>query len=1229
MKILQIRFANLNSLAGPWVIDLTSSPYAEDGIFAITGPTGAGKSTILDAICLALYGRTPRLKQISKTTNEIMTRHTGECWSEVEFATARGRYRCHWSQHRARRTASGELQPPRHEIIDCGTDRPLETKIRQVAERVVEVTGMNYDQFTRSILLAQGDFNVFLQAPADERAPILEQITGTEIYSRISIAVHERRAAEQLRFDQLRRECDGFSPLAEQQLTLITAKMDELAAMAATLKEGIAVTQHHIDWYRVRERLSKEIDILTSQHQQQTLAWQACADERRQLECGDRAKELEPMFRHLHELRELQQQQTAEQAALTSGLAEIASVVDQLGRDEQTARAHLEEMRRRAMVQETLLKEVRSLDQKLEAATIRHQEVYAAEKLELAAFQAGQEEEQTLCTSLAEVDTRIGQLEAYRSEHGTDQQLVEELRGIEEQVSQLLAYSARHAQLSTSIAQLTSSLAGINRQHEQGDQALQQVMAEWKRAGDKRTELLGQISLVLGKESSDQLHGRERQVSALRHQLLQAAGFITKLEQAAAERTLLNDRLQKLARERKELVDRSGEAGEKLRLQEDNVTKQEHIVRLAARITSFEEERARLQAGTPCPLCGATVHPFAQHDSLPETDKEQTRLNDERRRLTLLQNEMAAIQKNLAATEKEYELTSSFFEGKAAEEQKHLQELHLLWEGLCPGNDKQPSAQAIHEQLEVLDVEEKRLRERLSRLSELNLALEKTRNDLESLEIQKSSHLAESEKLQREQQRLQLTVEQQTGEAGEIHLLTERHRQQLQAQLAPLTDEAITPAGCPAILEELRRRKERWLSTERLLHKESQLRHQLQTRLLGQKQLLKKQQEMVAGLHDQIETLSRQNRELLGQRQKLLGNRRPDDVEQEMKNHLKEAETTLNTVTASLQQSRERHAAMGAQLQALTRQLEERRTLIDSRHQAFLTALGAAGFADEHAFQAARMEETAHKQLQARVERLHKSLEETGLHLAAKQKALAEEKERKLTDVPVETLDTKLITLQEHHSALQQEIGALRQQLQEDDRQRQRHATRLEALGNQQREVERWSRLHGLIGSSDGKKFRNFAQGLTFEIMVHHANTSLSAMSDRYLLIHDPQRPLELQVIDNYQGGDIRSTKNLSGGESFIVSMALALGLSTMASHNVQVDSLFLDEGFGTLDEDSLQIALDTLAGLHQEGKLIGVISHVSGLRERISTQIRVIPGLGGLSRLSGPGTSKLQPFSQ
>src|SRR5699024_6728462 len=168
----------------------------------------------------------------------------------------------------------------------------------------------------------------------------------------------------------------------------------------------------------------------------------------------------------------------------------------------------------------------------------------------------------------------------------------------------------------------------------------------------------------------------------------------------------------------------------------------------------------------------------------------------------------------------------------------------------------------------------------------------------------------------------------------------------------------------------------------------------------------------------------------------------------------------------------------------------------------------------------------------------------------------------------------------------------------------------------QPKELERWSARHDLIGSSDGKKFRNCAQGLRFAQLVYYTNQQMQNMTQRDLWHQEQTTTMLLNVIDNYQGGIVRSTHNLSGGESFIVSLALALGLSQMASHNVRIDSLFLDEGFGTLDEEALSLALDALANLRHESKLIGVISHVNTLKERIGTQIQVVTNQRGHSRL-------------
>jgi exonuclease SbcC len=233
---------------------------------------------------------------------------------------------------------------------------------------------------------------------------------------------------------------------------------------------------------------------------------------------------------------------------------------------------------------------------------------------------------------------------------------------------------------------------------------------------------------------------------------------------------------------------------------------------------------------------------------------------------------------------------------------------------------------------------------------------------------------------------------------------------------------------------------------------------------------------------------------------------------------------------------------------------------------------------------------------------------------------LRQEQSARLDSRNADELAEALRLVRESLNGILEEVGVIRRQLADNELAAAEQLEKAAAIEAQSSECRRWELLHELIGSADGKKFRNFAQGMTFEIMVTHANLQLARMTDRYQLVRDPASPLELNVVDTWQAGEVRSTRNLSGGEGFIVSLALALGLSQMSSRNVRVDSLFLDEGFGTLDEEALETALETLAGLQQSGKLIGIISHVPAIKERISTQIRVAPINGGRSAISGPG---------
>jgi len=316
MKILSLKFMNLNSLYGEWSIDFTQPEYADTGLFAIVGPTGAGKSTIMDAISLALYGETPRLGKITASGNDILSRQTGECYAEVVFESQSGRYRCQWRQHRARKRPDGKLAEASHEISDAITGKLLENKKRDVAAAIEEKTGMNFERFTRSILLAQGSFAAFLKASPDERSPILEQITGTEIYSDISIAVHERQRAERQILAQLQDQIQGVTVLSEDEESQLTADLVQLDQQAADVVRQQKQNATGLAWHETLARLEQELTALAGEKDQLDQENQAAEPQRQRLATAMRAQPLDAEYSILDILRREQQKDQLTQAHL-------------------------------------------------------------------------------------------------------------------------------------------------------------------------------------------------------------------------------------------------------------------------------------------------------------------------------------------------------------------------------------------------------------------------------------------------------------------------------------------------------------------------------------------------------------------------------------------------------------------------------------------------------------------------------------------------------------------------------------------------------------------------------------------------------------------------------------------------------------------------------------------------------------------------------------------------
>ncbi len=440
------------------------------------------------------------------------------------------------------------------------------------------------------------------------------------------------------------------------------------------------------------------------------------------------------------------------------------------------------------------------------------------------------------------------------------------------------------------------------------------------------------------------------------------------------------------------------------------------------------------------------------------------------------------------------------------------------------------------------------------------------------------------------------------------------------SQLQPFGFNDIAEDKVTCILDSLNDRLKKWQNKQRKKEKIEKQISDLNAKIRELDAVIDTHSQSLSDKQKALDLLKKEYTDQITRRCELFGSKKPDSEEARLETLISDAQQAEKDARNEYDKAKQQLNSVNIRINSLKDTIAKRTPELKVLETDFIISLNKAGFTDEQAFILAQLSADERNKLNARARQLDNKQAEIQALKNDRQERLNYELNKKITEHSLKELTPSQKELEESLKKLRDEIGGLNQKLNDNNTAKNKIKEQQALIDAQQKEYSRWDRLHALIGSADGKKYRNFAQGLTFELMVSHANRQLAKMTDRYLLIRDKKEPLEINVIDNYQDDEIRSTKNLSGGESFIVSLSLALGLSKMASRRVRVDSLFLDEGFGTLDEDALDTALNTLAGLQQDEKLIGIISHVAALKERISTQINISPISGGKSAITGPG---------
>ncbi|MDR1310323.1 MAG: AAA family ATPase [Burkholderiaceae bacterium] len=1221
MRILQIRFLNLNSLVGEWEIDLAHPAFAADGIFAITGPTGAGKTTILDAICLALYGRTPRLNRIGKNTNEIMSRQSGECFAEVTFETQAGRFRCHWSQHRARKRPGGEFQPPQHEIANAITGGIFETKIRGVAEQIEAATGMDFGRFTRSMLLAQGDFAAFLQASPDERAPILEQITGTAIYSHISCHVHARLLQERKKQEALQTALGGLqtlTPEAEQQLE---RDLNGQEAQETALVQQLTQKEQAITWLTGIARLEDELKKLWQEKKVWQERFDAFAPEQERLQQANRALELSADNAALTTLRAERLKEESRRDICQKALPDSIAATE---KTESATRVAAEQLAAKKAEQNTLLPNIRqaqALDTEIAGKDAAIKAAHDMLAKQVSAHDALTR--QQTAADLAEKRKARDAVQTQLAENPADGKLVEHLAGLQNRFEAWVTHAKQ-------LLKKQEEMAQAKRQYEEAHRDWQKqatLQEEAQRILQKARDALLEKETLLSKT----LDGRDialwrKQQSALTAQkncIDEAQEALRSLAKWQESLVRHKDRQEALWQDESKREHTLTTEIQKQAQLEKEVNALEIQLTLLKRIEALEKSRSQLQDGEPCPLCGATVHPFAE-GNIPVPDETQKQLAAARTQLKSLTGDISALRVRQASAQKDREQVIATQKELA----DNIHDIHQTIHGHCATLGIIPSLSAadpaLAQALEQLRVANENQLAHAARVVDTADATEKelvTRrhaqanahdaNAKQTLATQNSAHNKES---------AAQTVKRLEKEAAAHQKQGEEARHALYNEVKAYGTGAFTEKNADTVYAQLRTRRDQWVFRTRKkeeLEKEIavlEARANLESAQLREAKVDIQKQQAV------LDTLLREQGFLRDRRRECLGDKKTGAEEKRLADAIESAHTVLEDARQKSSLAAQARDQLKTTLLDLEAAIHNRAAQLQSADTAFQARLKAAGFPGEESYIAACLPEDTRKLLAQSAQKLSDEKNEIAAAERDKTRTLEAEREKGITTEPLTTLQHAVAVLKENQRKLRQEIGANRQKREDNAYRKQQQQQQIQAIDAQKREYTRWDRLHNLIGSADGKKYRNFAQGLTFETMIGHANRQLQKMTDRYLLTRDTTQPLELNIIDHYQAGEIRSTKNLSGGESFIVSLSLALGLSHMASKNVRVDSLFLDEGFGTLDEEALDIALETLASLRQNGKLIGIISHVPALKERIGTQIQLIPQTEGRSRIEGPG---------
>ena len=1210
MKIRKLTIKNLHSLRLDAEIDFLSAPLGTTGLFAITGDTGAGKSTILDAITLAMFGKLPR----GSERGEVLSFGATQCLAEVEFENNNILLRAKWGMHRSGGKLEGKIQEPIRRLERWDVEKQeflsIGQKGKEVDQLIEELTGLDYDRFRRSVLLAQGDFAAFLHADERERSELLEKITGSEIYSELSKAAYARHKQEDLLLKELQAEKSRLEILPAEEAEALAQQAKQLEQESASTQQNLKKLRHFQQLLQRKTELENTAQNLNQEYSQWEVARAGAEASFFRLQRYQSLRVYQPQLQKLDDLllartqietqvAELKTQEEAQQVAL---LAQEAQT--------QVAQKSLEQAQQQQKQQEPILAEALRLDVEINtrAQPLKTQEEnlqrLQAEKEQSQAKGAALEAEQQAATE------RLQKVQSWLQEHPNWHHLAPLLPLLQSEIGALEEARQQSALLDQEQSEAAQQVSELQAQ-------IQEVQAQKAKLLDRQTELKVAYEAALPPDvpHSDQallnwLSQDMIRLSQRQSQLEQLQELNGTYRQVLAEISSLEQQLEALRHREMDLQKQLLNVFDEQELSDEILLYKQQVYEQQRLIANYEQDRNRLKEGEACPLCFSTEHPFRYHEFKPFVDlalQEYEKAQADAETLRLHRQELAL---QLRETSTQVEQLEQPLHGKLSQGLLRINELEgkrgrIM--GSLVGIDVDQEAGTLSEYLADTAQLLQARRQAIATLTSLTKELQSLQEALlesqqaEQQLLSRSAIMAERQtQLGQKQNEINARMAQKQAIVLEKLALLDFEYRENNAELLQALNNAR---------EHFQKAQELQVSLERDLEKyrfESQQQadnlHKLNLQTEQQLQLIQKETEALSLLQQK--------------RTALIGAQDIAEFKEKLQLAITQADEQVQAENTRLKALRETNIAAQARLENVQAELQRSNQEIQKLETDLALVLQKQQLADLTALRACMLSPQEEQEI--------RSVQEQLARQEAELQRLQQENALQLADLIQQTSEAPeaealKIVLEEQEKAwqmLEQNLGQLLEKLQRHEQQQRKAKTLLKSIQAQQKEYQRWAKLNDLIGSADGKKFRTFAQGLTLAKLIQLANRHLQQLNGRYVILKKANEDLGLEIMDTFQANNRRSMRTLSGGESFLVSLALALALSELAGRNTSIQSLFIDEGFGTLDDSSLDLAISTLENLQSSGKTIGIISHVKELKERIGVQIQVKKQSDGFSQI-------------